>query len=99
MCPPAVSTMEPPRGFSPNSRVAFYKNETWIKSIIIDVQEKVVNLFKIWDDIGLVGKPYDDRKVILRAHIDELLNSMIAQEKNSVSVLQKTVNELEVWFV
>ncbi|KAH9282796.1 hypothetical protein ECG_03721 [Echinococcus granulosus] len=80
-CPrPSVDAYQ---SFSPLSRIAFSKNEKWIEYLFADLKEKVNHLLKIWDDIGLDEKPYEE-------------HNMISEEERSVAHLHSVVDEMEV---
>lgn len=73
-----------------------YNHGSWIDSIIASVRSRIMVILRIWDDIGLEKRQLENRKDILKGHIDILLETMISEEEKSVAQLRKSVADLEV---
>ncbi|KAM7538233.1 hypothetical protein Aperf_G00000064716 [Anoplocephala perfoliata] len=73
-----------------------YEYEPWIDSIITGIKSRIINILRIWDDIGLEKQQLENRKNILKEHLDTLLETMIDEEEKSVSNLRKNITDLEL---
>ena len=82
--------------FLPIGRVNFSKEEKWIDSLLSGLKEKVVRILHLWSDVGLDEKPYEERKSILKRHLDTLLDNMITEEERSVADLRSIVSDMGV---